>query len=1485
MADSATALAVAPDAPEAAPPSNVPDATPDDLVKLLDHEEFNAAPYGQRIAMINQVGQGVVQNLQKQPDTNEQTADRFAELIHAAYEKAAPPKPQGMMGSLFSPIQEKEPAAFVGAAAGMGAAALAAPAAPETLGAAPVAADLAASAAASYGTQKAIDAVRGPVAARRAQEQLEANHTAHPFMSGMGEAVPFLTSMTNPVNWFKKAATTTAGKIGQRVVQSATGGARAGGIAASREYANGSSNLLDIPKEMIHSAATMAPLGFIGPAKNILMAMTGKAASEAAIAATSEALYQRVVNGKPLDLSEITQGAVSDVPGFILLNALSAAFHLRGKTDQAAKADDVNAINGVVQSAQPRQTISEKIKGIVGAYAGKTMSKTTARDRVAGELGARWISSKAASELAADAFTSRVLLESNIPVEKFGAALVEDNLRSIKDGLIAEGKPGDAAKVETLIGAKGSSFATESDYQAFLHNPAVKDALERHKQLWSDIVDPMFKSAAHLDPAEPLATRGKQTGARINLFNDPQSAGNVQGRQIQASIIPFSEGGQKSSTSNPVLQRMADRLADEEAGKATLHSLEADGVSPKEIVGTFWKDTWPTLAPAVQARFLKYLKSLTSFSVGDEIGVNKDGSPITARKASDLYPAEDAPDQIRHLEGTERGLITLMLQANEGAGQMRDVSVQPSSSEESSPSVTPSAFKRATQTLSKTRIGKLLLRRIQIVPDWQRAIQLRSFSPEEMNLLKRAEGFHDPQTGKSVVIVDNIKPREGEAPEQAAIRVITHELEGHERHNWMRAHDARYNRKYLDIARKIPQAELDALASRYPHLKANPDGLALEWFAQQAERLGLGELPDPQSLLGQLWQAIKDFLKRNFGQEKGLDQAVRRLIVEGRRTPESLEGGGGAEEDVQIEGSQPQPAKYQSTGAPSGRLTNTFRRKSPFARAAKGTGRSYNVNYAEMMRNTFARQLEIANKNAFEKRLVETGNAVEDRPNQLITLEGEATKAFPLNRTMVIQQDGQSFNVAKNIYVRQSLAAEYERAADVTGKDIPYPAQVITNILNHSALTGLTDGTVHVTNLLSALMTRPGASAGVLGDTMLSALGRADVPVTIFKVIAKAFQDNKLQVAHLAEIGAMKGQGPHTSWFFLSRWLGNTIQKADKVTRLVLDDMFTNMAKKGYVVDTETNRREFINQVGQYNHRAQGALKRAVRKWGVGPFVTAGTTFNTLGFRTLALRSGAEATSKASSALLGINVLSKWIGASVVVGTLNYLLTKDKGGGAFGRPGIPLGRIDTGLNDENGNPLSFPFFDLMGLGRGLRATGIRGFVEAKRKGLNLQNAVDSAGRDVFNSNTSPFFGPVVRFGAIAASGYQPAVNVPRESPVVAPGDSQVGQNFKTALVDANPILKSFVLSQQPGQGWLAALHQQLPRFSLVPSQNAEMMQDYPAIVRRAQATQFIEDVIGRARKMNMSERTAFVNESINRLDPADRAHALRTIKMRKVFTR
>lgn len=743
------------------------------------------------------------------------------------------------------------------------------------------------------------------------------------------------------------------------------------------------------------------------------------------------------------------------------------------------------------------------VKGSVNSALGKTFSKTTIADRASGELAARWISARTSAPYLAETFASNVLGDSGIDPVKFGAALTEDNLRSVRKTALAEGRPEDAGNVTSIIGADNSPFKTEAEYRAFLDDPATQQAIERHRALWQETVDPMFRKAQTLDPDEPLPSRGDETSARVNLYND--------------------------------------------------------------------------------------------------------------------------------LEGKGAGVVS---------------------------------------------------------------------------------------------------------------------------------------------------------------------------------------------------------------------------------------------------------------GTAAGNMTATMRKKSPFAIQARGTGQAYNVNYNDMMANTFGRQLEIAAKNDFERQLVESGNAVIGKPGEPPTLpDGEATVGFPLKRkssAIFENAEGQPqiVPINQNIYVRKSLAGEYRRGADVDLLKVPALVRGFNNVINRAALAGLTDASVHVLNLATALFTRPSVVGSVLTDSLLSATGRADVPFTIAKIVTKATKDNQAQLAELAEIGALRAERSSKNP------LANLIQWADKTTRLVLDDAFKKMAEAGLVENTETNRREFVAQVGQYNKRAQGDLRRLARDSGFGPFVTAGTTFNTLGIRTVAGSPGVPATSTMAAAALRANVMSKWIGSFVLTGALNYILTKDKeGGGVMGRPGVPIGRIDTGLDDENGRPLSFPLFDVLGLGRGLRVTGARGMIESQRKGLTLQNSFDAAATDIWNTNISPFTGPVIRFGGVASSGKPlPAINVPRTSPVAPPGKSQTAENLKQAIIDANPVIKSIALSQEPGQGMKAAIRQQVPRLTLQPSQSAEFMSKYPEIVRKAQAREFINDVIGRARKMGPDDQEAFVQEALAKLDPEDQKQAKRTLKYSRIRT-
>ena len=714
-----------------------------------------------------------------------------------------------------------------------------------------------------------------------------------------------------------------------------------------------------------------------------------------------------------------------------------------------------------------------------------TFPKLTNADRLSGELAARWVSSRAAAKYLAKVFSAKVVEGLNVDPAKFGAALTEDNLRSVRAGWQAAGDDVQAAQVKTLIGGPKSPFKTEAEYQAFLNEPAVKTAIERHKALWDQVIEPMYRKAMQLDDSVELPSRGLQTGARVNLF------------------------------------------------------------SPKD---------------------------------------EPPGAP-------------------------QRNMV-------QGVGQ--------------------------------------------------------------------------------------------------------------------------------------------------------------------------------------------------------------------------------------------------------GNLTGTMRRKSPFGMRATGGGRTYNTNYHDMMANTYGRQLEVANKNAFENQLVDSGHAVIANVGERPTLpDGEETTAFPLKRTGIVIKDSEGkprpMQVNRNIYVRKRLAGEYRAAANVDLTQMPWLAKKLTGGLNHAALAGLTDATVHIENLASALFTRPSVAGGALTDTLLSTFGRADVPVTITKAIVKSLKDNNEQLSQLAEIGALRPEFPTKNPG------AKVIQWADKTTRLVLDDAYKKMVEQGLVEDTETNRREFVNQVGQYNRRAQNSLVRLGRDTGVAPFATAGTTFNALGIRTALMDPGVKATSMPAALALRANVLSKWVGGVTLVASINYLTT----GKVAGRPGVPIGNIDTGKTDENGRPLSIPAFDLLGLGRAMRVTGARGAMTAYRNGLTPGDIVDATGRDIVNSQLAPWTGGPT--GRVLSSvlnepfGY----GLPKPNPIVPPGDSQIASNLKQAFIHSNPILASAYARAQPGTSTLDALRQQIPRLVPTPSKGADFMAKYPLIVHKAQLNAYTNDLIYRARQLAPAAQQEFLDKAFTRIPKED----------------
>jgi len=572
-----------------------------------------------------------------------------------------------------------------------------------------------------------------------------------------------------------------------------------------------------------------------------------------------------------------------------------------------------------------------------------------------------------------------------------------------------------------------------------------------------------------------------------------------------------------------------------------------------------------------------------------------------------------------------------------------------------------------------------------------------------------------------------------------------------------------------------------------------------------------------------------------------------------------------------------------------GNLTSSFKKKSPFGRQAFGTADNYESWYPDIVAHTFNRQLEIANQNRFNKSLVENELAEVDAPGQKVEIDGKPTVSFPLQRRLIIttkEGQTQTYNAGQNIYVRADLAPEYRQALNV---DSPhkYPlTEDINGLLNKSALAGLTDVSTHVLNLFDALIRSPNGNPIIGTATKLA--GRSDLLVQAGRVLAKSFSDNREQLAELAGIGALRDKlAVEPSQNVIGAALQapgkvtrSIIQWADSTTRLVLDDTFQKMAENGLVENTETARREFVNQVGQYNKRLQDKFTVWLRDTGLGPFVTAGKTFNSMGVRAATLNPGVKGATAAAEVGLRTEQISNWIGTAVTVGVLNYMFT----GSFSGREGNKLGNIDFGLNDKNGKPTSFPAFGLLGLDRAERVTGVKGAIESVRQGLPLQNAVDSAFRDLFNSWTAPMAGPAVRAASVTATGYPPAIGVPREAEAAGPNQSQALERLWAAGRGANPVLKSY-LDYREGKPWSDIMATQLPRLVMRPGMTPERFEAMPKIVEGARLNDLIDDSASRLRKLGLTERIDAASKiaDVRELNEAQRKKFFDGLMLKGIF--
>jgi hypothetical protein len=147
------------------------------------------------------------------------------------------------------------------------------------------------------------------------------------------------------------------------------------------------------------------------------------------------------------------------------------------------------------------------------------------------------------------------------------------------------------------------------------------------------------------------------------------------GLPVPATPSPAAAAPKPSSTStasssrdkvkeglDKLLTRAAMRQAMEDQGRSILEEIDEKGITSNQVAKKFWNETYWKLGASTQRRFRDELENHTGLANG-----TLEKEPERLHDA--IQNRMDLPDKIEHLEGTDRGFVSMMQWANEQAAK------------------------------------------------------------------------------------------------------------------------------------------------------------------------------------------------------------------------------------------------------------------------------------------------------------------------------------------------------------------------------------------------------------------------------------------------------------------------------------------------------------------------------------------------------------------------------------------------------------------------------------------------------------------------------------------------------------------------------------------------------------------------------------------------------------------------------------------------
>ncbi len=459
-----------------------------------------------------------------------------------------------------------------------------------------------------------------------------------------------------------------------------------------------------------------------------------------------------------------------------------------------------------------------------------------------------------------------------------------------------------------------------------------------------------------------------------------------------------------------------------------------------------------------------------------------------------------------------------------------------------------------------------------------------------------------------------------------------------------------------------------------------------------------------------------------------------------------------------------------------GNLKNVKMGKFIFAQQATGLAHGYDIDLGAMIENSLARGFGTAAKAEWARTMVENGAARWGVPGAQVEGAREVPWVNPPKGTQ------ENTRRQTSLYVDEAAYKEVRQALQV---DDPLHLPGITNVapaLNFMTLASTVEAAYHSKNMLTFLM-KPG-------------IRPQDFVRNIFGVWNKNSWVGE-RIMELARVGAHKEHYENAGYlgggkWDPTRWMSRALDFTREVMELTANDAFNRLAKSGLVKNTETNRRNFINQLGQYNKAADNKLSLALRDSGIGPFAKAGTNYFIQKLKGLTMHSGAEATSRGAGLRMRAEMLAKTF---ALIGLTIPILNKLMWDRWDGDDDTPFASLKIG-RDKNGRTSSIGFGNLIGFVGGLRETGLLALIEGTRRGTAPGTVIDRGVENIVGSALHPFEGPLPQFVHTAITGNN-ALGM-KLADKVPPGESHAIPNLLSAFRQANPVVAALSGAGNPG---------------------------------------------------------------------------------------